>query len=190
MDNKRITPESANTHRNGIDENKVYTTPGKGIDSGAVGKASEAIIKSLLSAKGFITVAVSAQGKQDFICYRKDTDNKKHRVNVEIKTGRGEITSTLKKSDYVIYAIRPEKAATAEKYAQQFYCLHTADFLQLLSDIGLITSKRSTRGNVVECIQNFHQVDKKTGEKVLSKKGRMFVDGLAVYDIGYNNVRI
>lgn len=190
MKKEKITAQKALVHRNGIDESKVYCDPSESTDSGAIGKATEAIFSALLAAKGFTVNPVSGQGKQDIIVYRKDSNGKKHRVNIEVKTGRGEITETLKKSNFIIYAVRPQKTTTVKEYAEQFYMLRTADFLDILETLGLIQAKVSTRGKIVQAIQNFHQKDKKTGEKVLSKKGRQFVELLTAYNIdNINNFR-
>lgn len=190
MSKEKITVEKALAYRNSINDNTVYTAPEKSIDNGAIGKATEAIFSALLSAKGFTINPVSIGGKQDIVIYRKGDDEKKHRINVEVKTGRGEITETLKKSNFIIYAVRPGKTENVVDYINQFYLLKTDDFISILTDLNLIQSKLSTRGKMVQAIQNFYQKDKKTGEKVLSKKGRRFIELLQAYNIdNIENIR-
>lgn len=188
MSKEKITVEKALAFRNNINDMEVYTIPTKSIDNGLIGKATEGFFTALLSAKGFTYTPVSSGGKQDIIIYRYNGNGKKKRVNVEVKTGRGEITETLKKSNYIIYGIRPQKTDNIADYISQFYLLKTTDFLTILVDLNLIQTKKATSGKIVQGIQNFMQIDKKTGQKVLSKKGRQFIELLEYYNISINDI--
>ena len=124
----------------------VHQKVHKGLNCGADGRAFEMVIKAAMG--NFRFDGVAKAGRTDTT---KKIDGKQ--VTFEIKTGCGElgildesgnIVKTCLTADYVIYA--PQVFHDSD-YLKQAYVMSAEDFIQGLSDCGLVRRKASSNMN-------------------------------------------
>ena len=128
----------------------------KANDDGAMGKTFERDLKVLLAKADKVT----SPGKADF---------RNHYKNGEIKTGAGELGDLgdrlIKGSSFVVYVPVVDMEKPVEK--QEGFVLDRATFIEMLDELGLIRTKKSTSGTMKVTIQTFwnHKLGKPTSVK-------------------------
>lgn len=172
-----------------------YANAGTGSD----GDQFEKAVEQLISASGVKSENIQGSGKVDRIVYLAGSDGKKHRFNVEIKSGSGIVAQLepelgtrsiadftedviLPSADLVIYAAKPGKFTSLDDLLDSTAVLVRSEFIQMVStncgkrksgfesgfsvqcnNSALVEKNRSLPGREI--------VDKKTGEKKITKRG-------------------
>lgn len=167
--------------------------------TGANGDFFELAVTQLASAGGIRTERIKSAGKVDIIVYLPDADGKKRRVRIEVKSGSGIVAQLapelskrsiadfdpsviLPNADLVIYAARPGDFWTLDELLDNTAVLTRSEFIEMACKAGgkrksgfetcfsvqcnnstLVKKNQQLPGRVI--------VDKKTGEKKITKRG-------------------
>lgn len=121
----------------------------KDSDSGKYGKAFEMNCKNLVNGNRGNAGKVSAKGK---------TDMQNNHIKYEIKSNCGEIADNITKNVYVIYT-----ANNRDDYAtpQNAYVIPSEDFVDIIENLGLMRTKKTTNGYTVKAIQTYSNSKRK-----------------------------
>lgn len=134
-------------------------------DSGAMGKTFERDLKVLL-------------GQADKVASPSKADFRKRYKYGEIKTGAGELGELggklIKGSSFVVYVPVVDMEKPVEK--QEGFVLDRVTFIELLDELGLIRTKKSTSGAMKVTIQTFW--NHKAGKPTSVKKYNALLDAL------------
>lgn len=137
----------------------------KDSDSGAMGKTLERDLKVLL-------------GQADKVASPSKADFRKRYKYGEIKTGAGELGELggklIKGSSFVVYVPVVDMEKPVEK--QEGFVLDRVTFIELLNELGLIRTKKSTSGAMKVTIQTFW--NHKAGKPTSIKKYNALLDAL------------
>lgn len=167
--------------------------------TGSSGDQFEIAVAQLASACGIKTEFVKAAGKVDLLVYLPGADGKKHLIRIEIKSGSGIVATLpaelgtrsiadfdeswiLPGADLVIYAAKPAEFGTLDDLLDSTVVLTRSEFIEMVSSAG---GKRKSGFETcfsVQCnstalvkknaaLPGREIVDKKTGEKKITKRG-------------------
>lgn len=153
--------------------------PQKGVDSGALGKSSEGLVRYYCNDYSAERVCREL-GKIDM---RKKVNGKMY--NFEIKQGGVELAeldrdgsvvkSIVDKNDYIIYCPRYSSTIAVEK---QYYVIPTADFMDGLIEYSLIRYKATTPMNTIKKAGGEWYYDRITVQNNSLKKENAMLDML------------
>lgn len=137
----------------------------KANDDGAMGKTFERDLKVLL-------------GQADKVASPSKADFRRRYKYGEIKTGAGELGDLggklIKGSSFVVYVPVVDMEKPAEK--QEGFILDRVTFIEMLEELGLIRTKKSTSGAMKVTIQTFW--NHKAGKPTSVKKYNALLDAL------------
>ena len=137
----------------------------KANDDGAMGKTFERDLKVLL-------------GQADKVASPSKADFRRRYKYGEIKTGAGELGNLggklIKGSSFVVYVPVVDMEKPAEK--QEGFVLDRTTFIEMLEELGLIRTKKSTSGAMKVTIQTFW--NHKAGKPTSVKKYNALLDAL------------
>ena len=167
--------------------------------TGSAGSQFEIAVVQVASASGIKSEFVKAAGKVDLIVYLPGTDGRRHRIQIEIKSGSGIVAQLepelgtrsiadftedviLPTADLVIYAAKPDEFETLDDLLDNSAVFTRREFIDMVSAAG---GKRKSGFETcfsVQCnntalvkknqdLPGREIVDKKTGEKKITKRG-------------------
>lgn len=167
--------------------------------TGSEGDQFEKAVEQVASAGGVRTEHIKAAGKVDLIVYLSNADGKKRRVQIEIKSGSGIVAQLpaelglrsiadftedviLPKADLVIYAARPGKFESLDDLLDSTVVLTRRAFIDMVSSAGGKRKSGFETCFTVQCnnsalvaknaeLPGREIIDKKTGEKKITKRG-------------------
>ena len=128
-------------------------------DSGRFGKTWEITVKLYLNGYRGNSCKVSAKGMADL---------KYHGMRFEVKSNCGEINEDILKNDYILYTMDNEIDCYSPWNAK---VIPADEFVEMLDNLGLIRTKKSTAGYMKKTIQSYRNSKRKTSlfEKALSE---------------------
>ena len=137
----------------------------KASDDGAMGKTFERDLKVFL-------------GQADKVASPDKADFRRRYKNGEIKTGAGELGyvcgKLVKGSSFVVYVPVVDMDKPIEK--QEGFILDRVTFIEMLDELGLIRTKKTTHGTMKVTIQTFW--NHKQGKPTSVKKYNALLDAL------------
>ena len=167
--------------------------------TGSEGDQFEIAVAQVASACGVKTEFVKAAGKVDLLVYLPGADGQKHLVRIEIKSGSGIVAQLpaelgtrsiadfdeswiLPGADLVIYAAKPGEFETLDDLLDNSVVMGRSEFITMVSNAGGKRKSGFTTCFTVQCnntalvkknaaLPGREIVDKKTGEKKITKRG-------------------
>lgn len=167
--------------------------------TGSEGYQFEKAVEQLVSASGVKTEKIAAPGKVDRIVYLPGADGKKHRYNMEIKSGSGIVANLpaekglrsiadftedviLPGVDLVVYAAKPGEFECLDDLLDNSAVLSREAFIAMVSTNCGKRKSGFESGFSVQCnnsalveknraLPGREIIDKKTGEKKITKRG-------------------
>ena len=170
-----------------------------GAGTGVNGDYFELAVTQLASAGGIRTERIKAAGKVDIVVYLPGADGKKRRVRIEVKSGSGIVTTLspelstrsiadfdpsviLPLADLVIYAAKPGEFTCLDDLLDNTAVLTREEFIAMVCSAGGKRKSGFETCFTVQCnntalvkknqeLPGREIIDKKTGEKKITKRG-------------------